>query len=231
MLSNQHTDFVIGSNGHAGLSNRKTAELLKVQHTSVDDALKPGGMFTEEELESIAVQGFQGGVLVKLLTRFAKSNRVKPETRIHCLELLEKTATIGAQAFIDKMAGVIQPAQPQVPTDFLSALKALVQSEEQKLLLQATNEQLERENHVLSEAVDDLFEYSSVVRIAKFNNCSENVFKWRSLKAASEITKREIKKVPCPRFGEKNLYHHDAWRYVYPDMKLPETTTLTIRSC
>ena len=228
MLLNQDTDFVIGSNGHAGLSNRKTAELLKVQHTSVDDALKTGGMFTEEEREFIAVQGFQGGVLVKLLMRFAKSNKVKQETRLHCLALLEKTAAVGAQTFIDQMAGLPKPPQHQLPKNFLEALKALVQSEEQKLLLQSENKQLAKENQALSEAVDELFDYSSVVRVAKFNNCSETIFKWRSLKAASEITGREIKKVPCPRFGEKNLYHHDAWRYVYPDMKLPETTTLTI---
>jgi hypothetical protein len=112
MLSRNDSDFIVGSNGHAGLSNRKAAELLKVQHTSVDDALKFGVLYTSDELEFIATQGFQGGVLVKLATRFAKSDKVKPETRKHCVEFLEKAAIIGAQVFLDQLAG-IAPAAPQ----------------------------------------------------------------------------------------------------------------------
>ena len=119
-------------------------------------------------------------------------------------------------------------AQPQLPSTYLEALKALVQSEEQKQLLQVENEHLQQENLLLTEVVDELFDYSSIVRVAKFNNCSEKVFDWRKLKAASTVKKLEIKQAPCPRFVTKNLYHHNAWRYVYPDVQLPETTTLTI---
>lgn len=230
MLSQNHQDFIVGSNGHAGLSNRKVAELLKVNHTSVGDTLKPGVLFDDNELQSIAAQGFQGGVLIKLATRFAKSDRVKPETRKHCLSFLEKAATIGAQTFIDQMAGIITPAPShQLPATYLEALEALVATEKQRLLLQAQNEELQQENEALAEAVDELFEYSSIVRIAKFNNCSEKLFNWRELKAASKLLRLEVKQVPCPRFGMKNLYSHDAWRYVYPGTRLPETTTLAIR--
>ncbi len=120
-------------------------------------------------------------------------------------------------------------AQPQLPQTYLEALKSLVKAEEDKLLLQAMNEQLEQENHLLAEAVDELFDYSSIIRIAKFNGCDEKLFNWRKLKAASAIKGLEVKSVPCPRFGTKNLYSHDAWQYVYPEVRLPETTTLTIR--
>jgi phage anti-repressor protein len=120
--------------------------------------------------------------------------------------------------------------QPTLPGNYLEALKSLVQAEEQKLLLQTINEQLEQENHLLAEIVDEVFGYSSIVRVAIFNGCSEKLFNWRKLKAASEVKKLEIKQAPCPRFEKKNLYSHDAWRYVYPDVQLPETTTLTIRS-
>jgi len=113
---------------------------------------------------------------------------------------------------------------------------ALELAKEQVKLL----EQLELQSHLIAdleqevleqaEIIDELFDYSSIIRVAKFNNCSEKAFSWRSLKAASKVMGLEIKVAPCPRFGTKNLYSHDAWRYAYPQYKLPETTTLTIYS-
>lgn len=112
---------------------------------------------------------------------------------------------------------------------------ALELAKEQVKLL----EQIEMQNQIIAdlehevlaqaEVIDELFDYSSIIRIAKFNGCSEKAFSWRALKAASKVMGLEIKVVPCPRFGTKNLYSHNAWRYVYPNYKLPETTTLTIK--
>jgi hypothetical protein len=101
---------------------------------------------------------------------------------------------------------------------------------EQIELLKVETQLLEEENVQLSEVVDELFNFSSIIRIAKYNNVDETEFSWRKLKSAS-ITKRlEIKVAPCPRYGKKNLYHHDAWRIAYPGVKLPETTTLVLRA-
>ena len=79
-----------------------------------------------------------------------------------------------------------------------------------------------------AEVIDELFNYSSIIRVAKFNNVSETKFNWRMLKAVSIEMKLEIKRVPDPRFQYKNLYHHDVWRFTYPEYQLPETTTITI---
>ena len=114
------------------------------------------------------------------------------------------------------------------PQTYLEALKALVESEEEKERLRLERESLEEENQVLSETVDELFDYSSIIRVAKYNKVSEKNFSWRVLKKTSQKMELEIKKVPDPRFGSKNLYPHDAWRYAYPDVNLPETTTLRI---
>lgn len=118
----------------------------------------------------------------------------------------------------------------QKPQTYLEALKALVAKEEERILLEETNRLLEVENQALSEAVDELFDYSSIIRVAKFNGVSEETFSWRKLKAASKVMELEIKKVPCPRFVYKLLYSHDAWRHCYPGYRLPETTTLVISS-
>ena len=118
----------------------------------------------------------------------------------------------------------------QIPKTYSQALLEAAKLAEENERLEAQNILLEQQNECLSEAVDELFNYSSIVRIAKFNGISETRFKWYRLKTVSVKMGLEIKKVPCPRFVEKNLYSHDAWRVAYPGIALPETTTLVIQS-
>lgn len=125
--------------------------------------------------------------------------------------------------------------EPELPQSYLEALKALVQAEEEKERLRLESEQLAQENkelmgevEQLSEVCDELFDYSSIIRVAKFNEVSETSFSWRILKTASARVGEEIKKAPCPRFVSKNLYHHRAWMAAYPWVKLPETTSIVI---
>lgn len=118
----------------------------------------------------------------------------------------------------------------QIPKTYSQALLEAAKLAEENERLEAQNILLEQQNEQLSEAVDELFSYSSIVRVAKFNGISETQFKWHRLKAVSNQMKLEIKKVPCPRFVEKNLYSHDAWRVAYPGISLPETTTLVVQA-
>lgn len=99
-------DFILGSNGHAGLSNRKTAELLKVETSTIGRLLKGVALFAKEEAEEITQYGFQGVALVRVIKYFSSSSQVSSSTKSHCLNLLEQMAIIGAQSFIDTMAGV-----------------------------------------------------------------------------------------------------------------------------
>ena len=135
----------------------------------------------------------------------------------------------GATVYLHQLAGytvTTTAVEPATPKTYIEALKALVAAEEQKLLLEQENAELVQEVEQLSEVVDELFDYSSIIRIAKFNNVSETNFNWRKLKQASQIKGLEIKKVPCPRYQTKNLYSHDAWMLAYPEVKLPEVTSL-----
>ena len=117
----------------------------------------------------------------------------------------------------------------QIPRSFSEALILAGKLQQEKELLEVENNLLETQNHELSEVVDELFDYSSIIRVAKFNGVSETLFKWQRLKAVSLQMGIKIKKAPDPRFGTKNLYSHDVWRIAYPDYKLPETTTLVIK--
>jgi hypothetical protein len=153
-------------------------------------------------------------------------------------ELLDKFAELGIRVYLHQLAGYkvsSAAVEPKTPQTYLQALKALVEAEEEKERLQQANELLTEEVKILeqtanqlSEIVDELFDHSSIIRIAKFNGVSEKLFSWHKLKAASNKLGLEVKKAPCPRYGTKNLYHHDAWRLAYPDARLPETTTLVI---
>ncbi len=153
-------------------------------------------------------------------------------------ELLVQCAKAGIRVYLHKMAGFqVNSTALQIPKTYAEALleagrlaKELEEAEKERELLMLQNQDLEEENELLSEAVDELFDYSSIIRIAKFNNVSEKCFSWRKLKAVSTQLRVEIKKVPCPRFQTKNLYSHDAWRVAYPGFRLPETTTLVINS-
>lgn len=140
----------------------------------------------------------------------------------------------GATIYLHQLAGykvssnAIAPATPALPQTYVEALKALVQAEEEKERLTLENslqiaqiDELEEDVDRLSGITDELFDYSSIVRIAKLNGVNEKIYNWRKLKAASKIKGVEVKHAPCQRFGIKNLYHADAWKAAYPDAKLP----------
>lgn len=137
----------------------------------------------------------------------------------------------GATVFLYGLAGYeVKPAEPAQPKTYIEALRALLESEEEKerqrVLLEQQRlelESAEKDVELLSEAVDELFEYSSIIRIAKFNNVDETSFHWRTLKTKSISMGYELKRVPCPRFEYKMLYHHRVWAECYPDVALPET--------
>ena len=155
------------------------------------------------------------------------------------VELAETMGSVGATVYLHQLAGykissnAIAPTTPALPQTYVEALKALVQAEEEKEALALENsmqavqiDELEEDVDRLSEIADELFNYSSIIRIAKLNNVNEKVYNWRKLKAASNVKGVEVKQSPCQRYGVKNIYSHDAWKAAYPEAKLPETSGL-----
>lgn len=206
-------------NGYSRLSGKAKSTIYK--------RLKGVHISNVKTAEIKTEGGVQGVRLIpsKLIFKWAIKDNPK---------LAEAMGECGATIYLHQLAGykVISNAvnQPKIPQTFAEALQLAADQAKELEQLEQEKALLETENHQLSEAVDELFNYSSIIRVAKFNNCSEKAFSWRKLKAASLAMKLEIKRVPCPRYEYKCLYSHEVWRYVYPKYKLPETTTLVIKT-
>ncbi len=137
----------------------------------------------------------------------------------------------GATLYLYGLAGYQVKAEPkpQTPQTYIEALRALADAEEEKEKQRALLERQQMELQLaeedvqqLSTAVDEVFGYASIIRIAKFNGVSETRFKWRILKAQTLGLGMDVKRVPCPRFETKLLYPYEAWEIAYPDVALPE---------
>jgi hypothetical protein len=82
---------------------------------------------------------------------------------------------------------------------------------------------LEQDNERLATAVDELWDRSTIKRVAAYNGISHKDIKWRPLKLMCERIGEEIYKVPDINYPEGvNVYSHDVWRLVYPELKLPK---------
>ena len=100
--------------------------------------------------------------------------------------------------------------QSKAPKTLKEALILALQQQEQIELLEAKTENL---NTVL----DNLLEWVSILKVAKFNNVHEKKFNWRNLKNKSAELGYMVKKAESPRYGFQNLYHIDVFRACYPE--------------
>jgi hypothetical protein len=216
------------------LSTRGLARLCGVQ----DTALIRGADFKSQKLgQKLIEHGFKAADLVKngfdakacwlVIEYYAYESKA---TALGAKQIARTFGQIGLMTTFDKLTEVpVLPEVPVVPKTALELAKEQVKLLEQLELQQAVIASLQEESERQAEVIDELYDYSSIIRIAKYNSVPETNFNWRMLKVASQKLGTEIKRVDCPRFGTKNLYSHDAWRLAYPDVNLPEITTLVIK--
>ena len=200
--------------------------------STISRRLKGVGSDRIKEAEIITLGGIQGVALISedIITDWIVEDNPP---------LAKAMLKAGVRVFLHTAAGyqltssAIAPVTHALPQTYVEALKALVRAEEEKEALALENsmqaaqiDELEEDVDRLSELADELFNYSSIIRIAKLNNVNEKTYNWRKLKAASKVKGVDVKQSPCQRYGIKNLYHTDAWKAAYPDAKLPETSGL-----
>lgn len=140
-------------------------------------------------------------------------------------EIFAQWISVEYRFAVVRLIRIAKEGVPKTPLELAREQVRLHEILEHQALIIAS---LEDDNQRQSEVIDELFDYSSIIRIAKYNSISETNFNWRVLKKICQNSKLEIKKAPCKTYGEKNLYPHEAWRLAYPHHKLPETTTLVI---
>lgn len=227
------SEFSVNDQGQAFASRRAIARLAGVSHVSIGNLLDKIAVNLDlpESLEILGGQDFEG---VNLIPDTVASRIIEYyafDAKRYCTEQAKRVykafGAIGFRSWVQTELGW-QYSQPKLPQTYAEALLEAGRLALEVEKLEAEKTLLEQENGELSKNLDELFDYSSIVRIAKFNQISEKIFNWRLLKALSLKMGLEIKKVPCPRFETKSLYSHDVWRVAYPEMKLPETTTLVI---
>lgn len=219
--------------GEAFASVRGYARMTGKPESTIRDRSKGARKDEVVEAEILTPGGLQGA---RLLTEDIITDWIVEDNPTLAKAMLKA----GVRVFLHTVAGyqltsnAIAPVTHALPQTYVEALKALVQAEEEKEALALENsmqaaqiEELEEDVDRLSELADELFDYSSIIRIAKLNNVNEKVYNWRKLKAASKVKGVEVKHAPCQKFGVKNLYHIDAWKAAYPEAKLPEASGLT----
>ena len=218
--------------GEAFASIRGYARMTGKPESTIRDRSKGARKNEVVEAEILTLGGVQGA---RLLTEDIITDWIVEDSP----PLAKAMLKAGVRVFLHTAAGyqltssAIVPTTPALPQTYVEALKALVQAEEEKEALALENsmqaaqiDELEEDVDRLSELADELFNYSSIIRIAKLNNVNEKVYNWRKLKAASKVKGVEVKHAACQRYGIKNLYHRDAWEAAYPDAVLPETSGL-----
>jgi Rha family phage regulatory protein len=101
--------------------------------------------------------------------------------------------------------------EKKLPSNYKEALLALYESEEQK-------EKLLLQNENLNTVLDNLLDWVSILKVAKFNNVNEKYFNWRLLKSKSEELGYSIKKAESTRYDYQNLYHLTVFKACYPEL-------------
>lgn len=197
--------------GYARMVNRNKSTISRRLKTVASDKFKMSEMLTSTGFKTVAL------IPADLVYDWSLEDNI---------ELARAMGKAGATVYLHKLAGYEVKSTAVVPQTYAQALmeaaKLAMALEEAEKLAQELTVEVEQ----LSEVVDQLFDYSSIIRVAKFNGVSEKNFNWRKLKQASQLRDLDIKKVPCPRYGEKNLYSHTAWMLAYPEVKLPEVNYL-----
>jgi signal transduction histidine kinase len=230
-------ELVINESGESFATVRGYARMSGRDASTISRRLKGVGSDRIKEAEILTPGGLQGVALISedIITDWIVEDNPP---------LAKAMLKAGVRVFLHTAAGYqltssviasVAPVIHALPQTYIEALELLLASEKEKEALVALEnsmqaaqiEGLEEDIDRLSELADELFDYSSIIRIAKLNNVNEKVYNWRKLKAASKVKGVEVKHAPCQKFGVKNLYHIDAWKTAYPEAKLPEASGLT----
>jgi len=107
---------------------------------------------------------------------------------------------------IDRWQELEAQNKPQLPTNYIEALQALIESEKAKEALQLE--------------LDKAHAWLSIKRVAKLNGKDWRDYSYQKLKSASVVVGHAPHKIFDANYGTINTYHAEAWALIYPDALL-----------
>ena len=204
-------DFTVDkTTGEAYISQTKLAELCGVTQHAISQHVSK----TRDTLKLNDINQIHEDSVELVMSHYAFESQRPNETALKNYRVLAKA---GIRAYIYHMAGYVMEAKPAVPQTYLEALKALVVSEEARLLEVAAHERTQTLLEEKRLQLDESREYLSIKRVAAFNGIPWKDLSWRTLKG----TGLPFRKIFDANYGEVNAYHHTAWEQVYPELELP----------
>lgn len=204
-----NADFKVNmQTGEAYISQRKLAELLNVSKSAISG-------YISRAVKDDTSQGLTAEIMQSCVQYYALDCANPTE---EAKELLRKIATAGAKAYLYHKAGYSVSASPvkpmALPVDYVSALRALADETEQKIMLLEEN----TEKRI---ATDEGDEYFSVKRIKDFNQGAII----GGVKLAKSAAKLGIPAKPMfdhYDFVNPVTWHVSVWLDAYPQLNYPE---------
>lgn len=188
--------------GEAFISNRKLAKDLGVDESTTRRYFAA--------LNVVITQGVSSENLLLCTQHFAQKGNSEAIT------LLVKISKAGARAYLYHEAGYVVSAAPikqvALPEDYVSALRALADKEEQRILLMAENQ----EKHIETDSSTDYF---TVRKIRSMN--PDMKIDGKILGKVANIFNQPAKQVFDLYEQPVNTYTRTVWEEAYPDAELP----------
>lgn len=193
------------STGEAYISQRKAAEKLGMTH----QAIQQWCLARKYDVK----QGLSSEIFSLLVTHYALDSKAATQ---EAKELLRMVSQAGAKAYLYHEAGYSVSASPvkpmALPIDYVSALRALADETEQKIILLEEN----TEKRIETDASDHYF---TVKKVRTFNQGMH-------ISGITLVRKSEEMNVPIKQTfdlydARVNSYHYDVWLEAYPDVIIP----------
>ena len=200
--------------GEAYISQRKLAEKLSVPKSTVYNWLTSYVKNFNGAVKPDTKQGLSSEIVAEAVQYFALDYSTPTQ---EAKDLLRQINKAGAKAWLYHEAGYVVSASPvkpmALPEDYVSALRALADATEQKILLIAEN----REKHIETDSSNDYF---TVRKVKSLNQGMK--LDGKLLAKRSEKLEVIVKQIFDLYEQNVNSYHKDIWLDVYPDVILPD---------
>ena len=200
--------------GEAYMSQRKLAEKLSVPKSTVYNWLTGYIKSYTGAVKPDTKQGLSIEIVAEAVQYFALDYSTPTQ---EAKDLLRQINKAGVKAWLYHEAGYVVSASPvkpmALPQDYVSALRALADETEQRILLLSENQ----EKHIETDSSNDYF----TVRKVKTLNQGMKLDGKLLVKRSEEL--EVIVKQVFDLYEQKvNSYHKDIWLDVYPDAILPD---------